>query len=176
MRILLIILLLPFYYFSFWLLITGIIGAIRMLQSKNWILTKGEITDSEILFKKSGGIDEPVRYKFVNKHTYSYTVNSQHYKSNQTLASDFLYQKQFKSISKFPKKYASYKKSLNYLNAEKRHHNSIGKKVAVYYNPNKPEIACLENRFEKLIILPILMAPILFLTLIFWTNLILTHY
>ncbi|MEN8188119.1 MAG: DUF3592 domain-containing protein [Bacteroidota bacterium] len=147
-----------FLYFTYWLFLTGIIGAIRMLQSKNWNHTIGKILDSEIRFMKFGSeTDGDVSFKFVLKKTYSYSVNGKNYESNKTLASDYLYEKEFKPITKFPKRYGDYKTNLNYLKEEKEIKKIIGRPVTVYYNPNKPKIACLENRFEKEIFLPIIM-------------------
>mgnify|MGYP006137772597 CR=1 FL=1 len=147
-----------FLYFAYWLLITGIIGAIRMLKSKGWKKNNGTIVDSEIRFKKFGGDSEsPVSFKFVLKKTYSYFVNGQKYESDQTLASDSLYQKEFKPMSKFPKRYDNHKSKFNYLETAKNVKNLVGKPVIVYFNPNNPKKACLENRFEKGIFLPIIM-------------------
>ncbi len=89
-------------YFSYWLFFTGVIGAKRMLNSKKWAHTIGKIIKTEILFKKFGGGDSSVSFKFVLLKTYSYTVKNKEYESNQTFASDSLYQKEFKSIDKFP--------------------------------------------------------------------------
>ncbi len=147
-----------FLYFAYWLFITGIIGAIRMLKSKKWKPVVGKIIDSEIRFMKFGGDSEsPVSFKFVLKKTYLYKVNGKEYKSNQTLASDSLYQKEFKSMSKFPKEYGDYKTDRNYLDAQESIKRLIGKPITVYFNPKNPKIACLENRFEKEIFLPIIM-------------------
>ena len=169
--------LLVFYYFAFWLMITGVVGAIRMYKSQHWKLTKGKILDAEIFFRKSGGgVDDETTFNFVVKHSYSYIVNGKKYESDQTLASDSLYQKEFKSMSEFPKRYGDLKGSISYLNAKKRHNDSIGKTVAVYYNPNKPEIACLENRFEKRIFLPMIMGLILSVVLTFISYKFLNHY
>ena len=174
--ILICIVLLVFYYFAFWLMITGVVGTIRMYKSQFWKLTKGEIFNAEIFYKERGGVEDGTSFRFVVKNTYSYIVNNKKYQSNQTLASDSLYQKEFKSISKFPKNRGEHKKSNNYLDAEKRCVDSIGKIVAVYYDPNKPEIACLENRIEKGIILPIIMGLILSLILIFASYKFLNYY
>ncbi len=147
-----------FLYLTYWLFITGVIGAIRMLKSKHWKKTIGKIIDSEIKFKKFGGDAETsVSFKFVLLKTYTYVVDGKEYKSNQTLASDSLYQKDFKPINKFPKKYGDYKTNSNYLEAERNIKTSIGKSVTVYFNPRKPKMACLENRFEKGIFMPIIM-------------------
>ncbi|TVZ07910.1 uncharacterized protein DUF3592 [Cellulophaga sp. RHA_52] len=147
-----------FLYFSYWLFITGIIGTIRMLNSKKWKPIIGKIIDSEIRFKKFGGDSEtPVSFKFVIKKTYSYTINGKEYESNQTLASDSLYQKEFKPMSKFPKQYGDYQTNPNYLKVEENIKRLIGKPITVYFNPKKPKIACLENRFGKEIFLPIIM-------------------
>lgn len=147
-----------FLYFAYWLFITGIIGAIRMLNSKNWKPVIGRVTDSEIRFMKFGGDSEsPVSFKFVLKKTYSYIIDGKEYESNQTLASDSLYQKEFKPMSKFPKQYGDYKIDPDYLTAEESIKRLIGKPITVYFNPKKPKIACLENRFEKEIFLPIIM-------------------
>jgi len=148
----------PFLYFAYWLFITGALGAIRMLQSKNWKPVTGRIIDSEIRFMKFGGDSEsPVRFEFVLKKTYLYVINGKEYKSNQTLASDSLYQKQFKPMSKFPKRYGDYNIDPDYVKAEEGIKRSIGKPITVYLNPKNPKIACLENRFEKEIFLPIIM-------------------
>jgi hypothetical protein len=145
-------------YFTYWLFITGVIGSIRMWRSKNWKKTIGKIISLEIQFKKFGGDDEtPTSFKFVSLKTYTYVVNGKEYESNQTLASDSLYQKEFKPINQFPKKYGDYKTNPNYLEVVSGIKKSIGNPVTVYYNPNKPKTACLENRFEKGIFLPIIM-------------------
>ncbi|EWH10946.1 hypothetical protein KLA_16095 [Cellulophaga geojensis KL-A] len=145
-------------YFAYWLFISGVIGAIRILKSKHWTPIIGKITDSEIRFMKfGGGADDPVSFNFVLKRTYSYVVNGENHISNQAIASDSLYEKQFKPMSKFPKKYGDYKTDPNYLETEKNIKNMIGRPITVYYNPNKPEIACLENKFQKEIFLPIIM-------------------
>ncbi|WP_435262640.1 DUF3592 domain-containing protein [Tenacibaculum sp. nBUS_03] len=145
-------------YFSYWLFISGLIGAIRMIKSKKWKPTVGKIINSEIRFMKFGGDSEnSVSFKFILKKTYSYNVEGKSYESNQTLASDSLYQKQFKPMSKFPKRYGDYETDPDYLEAEKNIKLLIGKPITVYFNPNKPKIACLEKRFEKEIFLPIFM-------------------
>lgn len=107
--------------------------------------------------KFGGDSESPVSFKFVPRKTYLYTVKGKTYESNQTFASDSLYQKEFKPMSKFPKRYGNYKTDIDYLNAEKSVKSLIGKPVMVYYNPKKPKVACLENGFEKEIFLPIIM-------------------
>lgn len=150
-----------FLYFAYWLFITGIVGAIRMLSSRNWKPTIGKVIDSEIRFIKfGGGSEDPVSFEFVLKKTYTYSVNGKKYESNQTLASDSLYQKEFKPMSKFPKKYGDYRKYPNFLDAEKNIKVWIGRPITVYFNPGNPRVACLENRFEKEILLPIFMGLI----------------
>lgn len=140
--------------FAYWLFVTGVIGAIRMLQSKHWAHTIGKIIAAEVKFKQFGsGAD--LDFKFVLIKTYTYNVNGTSYKSNKTLASDYLYQKDFKPMSKFPKKHDFFRKTEGYRNAEKGINYHIGRSVAVYYNPKKPKVACLDNRFNKEIFLPI---------------------
>lgn len=145
-----------FLYFTYWLFITGIIGATKMLQSKSWNNTIGKILDSEIRFMKFGSeTNGDVSFKFVLKKSYSYSVNGKEYKSNNTLASDYLYEKEFKPMSKFPKRYGDYTTNANYIEKIEEIKKMIGRSVTVYFNSNNPKNACLENRFEKEVFLPI---------------------
>ncbi|WP_047245508.1 DUF3592 domain-containing protein [Maribacter thermophilus] len=100
-------------------------------------------------------------FRFVLKKTYTYSFNGKTFTSGQTLASDYLYDKEFKNIEKFPQKYGDYKNYPEYIALEKISVTVIGKPVTVYVNPNNPTSACLENRFEKEIFLPIFMGLIL---------------
>lgn len=147
-----------FFYFSYWLFITGIIGATRMLQSKNWMSTIGKITDLQIRFMSVARSDEdPAGFKFVVKKTYSYRVNEINYESNKTIASDPFHQNGLKSMSEFPEKYGDYRTNSNYVETEQNIKSTIGNPVTVYYDSGNPKLACLENRFEKQILLPIFM-------------------
>lgn len=133
-------------------------GAIRMFKSKNWNSTIGEITDSEIRFMKIARSDENLEgFKFVLKKTYAYKVNEINYDSNKTFAADPFSQNEFKSMSEFPEKYGDYRTNVNYVQIEQNIKSIIGNPITVYYNPNNPKLACLENRFEKQILLPISM-------------------
>ncbi len=142
------------FYFSFWLFITGIIGGIRMLRSRNWKSTTGIITNTEIRFKKfGGGGDSSVNFKFVRLNTYSYVVNGKKYESNQNFASDSLYQKDYKPLSKFPNYYKNYRINLE----EDEIKTFVGQNITVYYDPINPKNACLINKFNKEILIPIFM-------------------
>ncbi|MBV7441386.1 DUF3592 domain-containing protein [Weeksellaceae bacterium TAE3-ERU29] len=148
-------------YFSYWLFITGIIGAIRMIQSKNWKSVQGKIIDSEIKFKMfKGGVKDSYTFEFVLIKTYSYSVAGKGYKSNQTFASDSLFQNEYRSLVDFPKKYKDYANNSEFLKKENEIKHLIGRPVTVYYNPKNPQIACLENRIQNEIFLPVVMGLI----------------
>ena len=148
-------------YFSYWLFITGIIGAIRMIQSKNWKSVKGKIIDSEIKFKVfRGGREEPHTFRFVLIKTYLYLVDGKEYKSNQTFASDSLFQNEYRSLLEFPKKYKDYANNSEFLKKENEIKHLIGRPVTVYYNPKNPQKACLEKGIQSYIFLPIIMGLI----------------
>lgn len=160
-----------FIYVSYWFFITGLIGLYRMIQSKKWLSTVGEITNAEIKFKdfSSDGITS---FKFIIEKEYSYTVKEQQYRSKQTLASDSLYAKEFKPLSKFPEKYGHYSNSINYLSAEKELQASIGRSVKVFFDGKKPHKSCLITGVNKEIFLPVFMgfffgAGITYLTYLF---------
>lgn len=145
-------------YFSYWLFFTGIIGLHRMHKSKKWKHCIGKITDAEIRYKKfSNGSDVDIDFKFVLVKTYEYIVDDVKFQSSQTYASDSLYEKEFKPMSKFPKRYKEYYNSLGYQKAKSDVEKMIGKKTTVYYNPKNPKKACLINKIHKEIFLPIIM-------------------
>lgn len=146
-----------FIYATYWFFVTGIIGAVRMLKSNYWSPVIGKTTNAEIRFSQIGSSSDDISFKFVIKKTYRYTLHGQNYESSQTHASDSLYSKEFKPMSKFSKKYAGYKTNPNYLEAESRLKHLIGTPVTVYYDPKKPHIACLVNGFDPAILLPIIM-------------------
>ncbi|MBQ4915337.1 DUF3592 domain-containing protein [Maribacter sp. MMG018] len=149
-------------YFGYWLLITGMVGALKMLQSKKWKPVIGKIVASQIRFNTySNDSSIGTNFRFVLKKTYTYNFKGKTFTSDQTLASDYLYDKEFKNIEKFPKKYGDYKNYPEYISLEKQSTTVIGKPVTVYVNPKHPASACLENRFEKEIFLPIFMGAIL---------------
>ncbi|MFD0992567.1 DUF3592 domain-containing protein [Tenacibaculum geojense] len=155
-------------YFSLWLIITGIIGSLRMLLSKKWTRTSGKLISSEIKYKDLS--DENHRHrKYVKIKTYVYKVNNEYFSSNQTLASDSLFSKEFKSLKKNMNK-ENTEKILNSLKSGKKIENIKGDLITVFYNPKKPQIACLENRFEKKIFIQIIMG------LIFGTGLMYLSY
>lgn len=145
-----------FIYVTYWLFITGLIGLYRMVKSKKWVSTVGEITNAEIKFKDTSS-DEDTSFKFIIEKEYSYTVKQKQYTSKQTLASDSLYAKEFKPLSKFPKKYGHYTNSINYLSAEKELQFTIGRSVKVFYDSKKPQTSCLITGVNKEIFLPIFM-------------------
>ncbi|SHJ98435.1 DUF3592 domain-containing protein [Pseudozobellia thermophila] len=149
-------------YFGYWLLITGTIGALKMLQSKKWQPVIGKIIAAEIRFNTySNDSSISTNFRFVLKKTYTYRFKGRVFTSDQTLASDYLYDKEFKTLERFPKKYGDYKEFPEYMALEKMSASVIGRPVTVYVNPNHPASACLENRFEKEIFLPIFMGAIL---------------
>ena len=55
-----------FLYFAGWLFITGIIGLYRMIKSKSWKHTIGEVLSSDIKFKEFSSDNSP-SFKFVNE-------------------------------------------------------------------------------------------------------------
>ncbi|MTH15488.1 DUF3592 domain-containing protein [Flavobacterium sp. LC2016-01] len=145
-----------FIYVTYWFFITGLIGLYRMIQSKNWRSTIGEITHAEIKFKDFSS-DGDTSFKFIIEKEYSYTVKEQQYTSKQTLPSDSLYAKEFKPLSKFPERYGSYTNSINYVHAEKELQATIGRSVKVFYDGKKPQISCLITGINNEIFLPIFM-------------------
>ena len=154
-----------FLYFAGWLFITGIIGLYRMIISKNWNHTIGEVISSEIKFKEFSS-NNSTSFKFVNEKLYKYQVDGTQYQSGQNLASDSLYSKEFKTMDSFPLKYGDYRININFIELEKEIKKTIGQKITVYYNPYKPEISCLSIGINYEIFLPI------FMGLFFGTSLI----
>ena len=142
-----------FLYFSGWLFITGILGLCRMIKSKNWHWQIGEIIDAKIKFKE----DSEEGFTFVMEKTYKYTVNENEFTSSQSLASDSIYSKEFKSIEDFPEKRGDYSTKFGYQDLERESKNAIGKQVTVYFDPNNPKIACLEPGINNRIFIPIFM-------------------
>lgn len=133
-----------------------------MLQSKKWQPVIGKIMAAEIRFNTySNDSSISTNFRFVLKKTYTYNFNRKVFTSGQTLASDYLYDKEFKNMEKFSKRYGDYKKFPEYMALEKMSATLIGQSLTVYVNPNNPASACLENRFEKEIFLPIFMGLIL---------------
>ncbi|ADV51288.1 hypothetical protein Celal_4045 [Cellulophaga algicola DSM 14237] len=154
-----------FLYFALWLLITGILGTIRMVQSKNWTPCEGKILGSEIKSKnfpdEGGGVD--VLYARIT--TYVYSVNQKYYLSNQTLASDSLYAKEYSSNKK-NNTLDHYEKLLKELNSGRSIEEVKGELVQVYYNPKNPNSACLDNSFKKQIVLPPIFMSFVLLTIL----------
>lgn len=145
--------------FTLWLIITGIIGVLRMLDSKKWVLATGKLISTEIKYKDFSSNDYTTR-KYVEIKSYFYEVNGQYFLSNQTLASDSLFTKEFKSLHKNWEQ-ENYKNILNLLNSGKDIRSIEGEEIAVFFNPKKPQIACLENRFDNQIFVQIIMGLIL---------------
>ena len=141
-----------FLYFSYWLLITGIIGLYRMMRSKKWKLTIGKIINAEIKYNDFNTFDETSTVLTIVKE-YLYTVDGKEYKSNQTYASDSLYAKDLKPFNKREK----YSTSMHFINTEKEMKALIGTDARVYYDPKKPYKACLVPRIENKIFLTIFM-------------------
>lgn len=144
-----------FLYFSYWLLISGIIGLYRMIRSKKWKLTIGKIINAELRYKDFS-MDGETSIKVIIEKQYSYTVNGKEYQSKQNYASDSLYAKDFKRFNK-PEKYSN---DMNFINGEKEMKDLIGRDARVYYNPKKPHLACLTPRVNNEIFLPIIMGLI----------------
>ncbi len=143
-------------YFSYWSFITGIIGLNRMEKSTRWKFCIGEVIGAEIMFTKfsdEGAAD----YLFSLKKTYKYIVNDVEYESNQTYASDSLYEKNHKSLNKLPKTDEIFLKSNQFIKIEKEKEIQIGRKVTVYFNHNNPKQSCLINKINSEIYLPIFM-------------------
>lgn len=145
-----------FLYFAYWLLITGVIGALRMLKSRNWKPTKGRIIDTEIRYTIFDA-DDSLSVNFVLVKTYSYTINGISHTSNQNLASDSLYLNEYKQMSEFPRQYGDYRLNPDYKAAKEKEKGLIGEPITVYYNPQDYKEACLDNSFEKQIFLTIFM-------------------
>lgn len=150
------------FVFCCWLFITGSIGLFRMLRSKSWKFVIGKITDTEIRFKEFGSSGEE-SLRLVAYKTYSYSVNDKAYTGNQTSPSDSLYFKEYLPMDKLPSKYGNYKADL----LESKLKKEIGNPTTVYYNPKKPEEACLEPGVNKEIFLTIFMG-LLFGICILW--------
>lgn len=126
-----------------------------MGQSKKVCLKKFNIQTNQI-YEIWRRIRRPISFEFVLKKTYTYSVNGKKHESNQTP-----YIKRNLSLCLiFSKKYENYRKYPNYLDAEKNIKDWIGRPITVYFNPGNPRVACLENRFEKEIFLPIFMGLI----------------
>jgi len=153
------VLFLIFLYFSYWLFFTGIIGAIRMQKSKHWKPIKGKIINAEIKFMAFKDDASPT-YKFTTIKTYSYTFDGKNYESNQTLAFDSLYQKEFKPMSQFPKADLELYNFQDYEKVKKDTENMIGDDITVYVNPKKPRKSCLEIKFNNEIWMPVFMGLI----------------
>lgn len=144
-----------FLYFAYWLWLSGIIGLYRMIRSKKWKLTIGRIINAEIKYMDFNS-DGQTSTKLVMAKEYSYTVNGKDYISNQNYASDSLYSKDFKAFNK-REQYAS---DLNFINSEKEIKALIGTDARVYYDPKKPQRACLVPQVNNEIFLPIFMGLI----------------
>ena len=154
-----------FLYFALWLLRTGILGTIRMVQSKNWTPCEGKILGSEIKsknFPDDGGGVEKLHARIT---TYVYLVNNKYYLSNQTLASDSLYAKEY-SPNKENNSLDHYDKLLEELNSGRSIEEIKGALVQVYYNPQNPSCACLDNSFKKQIVLPPVFIGFILLTIL----------
>ena len=144
-------------FFCYWSFIIGVIGAIKMIKSRNWKSVQGKIIDLEIKFKT---IKRKIGFKFVLIKTYLYLVDGKEYKSNQTFASDSLFQNEYRSLLEFPKKYKDYANNSEFLKKENEIKHLIGRPVTVYYNPKNPQKACLEKGIQSYIFLPIIMGLI----------------
>lgn len=143
-----------FLYFALWLFITGVIGAIRMLQSKYWTPTIGKIIDTTIKYKDFNREGTKSR-QYVKLKTYLYFVNGKYYIGKNTLASDYLYAKEYRTLQKNSQFDANI--VLDSLKSGESFENIKGESTTVYYSPKKPKNSCLENRFDAQIILPIFM-------------------
>lgn len=149
--------LLVMFWFSCWLFFSGIIGVIRMLRSRNWETVRGEIISGDIYFKTfNGDHSGDTRHRFVKVIEYSYSIKGKEYSNNQTFASDSLYISDYKPISKLSeKKRLLLEGDSSFAEAKEKINKSIGKPILIYYDPNKPSRACLNNTFNKGIFLPI---------------------
>ncbi len=154
-------------YFSFWLIITGIIGSLRMLMSKRWTQTTGKLINTEIKYRDFNDDSYRAR-RYVKVKRYIYRVDNKYYSSNQTLASDSLFIKEFKSLSK-NRNEENIEQVLKSLKSSKNIEDIEGESITVFFNPKKPQMACLENRFEKEIFIQIIMGLVLGIGLIYLT-------
>ena len=155
LQTILICLFLPiFLYFAYWLFFSGIIGLFRMIDSKKWKNTIGKITKTQIKYKTVGDDNE---LSFVLEKTYDYNVNGLKYESNQNLASDSLFSKDYKNIEKLPKSYGDFQKMKVYTDLILENETLIGKEIKVYYKPEKPARSCLQTGIQIMIYLPIFM-------------------
>lgn len=145
-----------FLYFTYWLFISGTIGLYRMIKSKKWKFTIGEVIHAEIKFKEFTS-NRVENFKFIMEKEYRYTVAGKEYQSKQSLPSDSLYSKGFKPMSQFPEKYEVAPNHVNYLKRETEAKNEIGKQIRVFYDPKKPQNACLIPGVQNEIFLPIFM-------------------
>ena len=143
------------FYFVLWLVITGCIGTYRMVQSKKWLAIKGKIISTEVNYENFGA-ENGEEKKYVKVKTYFYSVNGSHYTSNQTLASDSLFLKEFKSVGKNDNE-TKLKQVLSALKSGEKLNAINGEITRVYYNPKNPKTACLDLRFNKEILLQIIM-------------------
>lgn len=144
-----------FIYFSYWLFFSGIIGLYRMIKSRNWKSTLGKITNAEIKYTEFNTDHETTSRSAIVKE-YRYTVDGKEYKSNQTYASDSLFIKDYKRLNKPSNNYDQHS-DMNFINSEKEIKNMIGTPARVYYDPKKPQKACLVPRVNSQIFIGIFM-------------------
>lgn len=142
-----------FLYYSYWLFISGIIGLHRMEESTRWKYCIGEVKNAEIKYMSFSE-----DYRFRLKKTYNYVVDDVEYESNQTYASDYLFEKEYKSLDQFPIIDEIFLKSNQFIQTEKEKEIQTGRKVTVYYDKNNPKRSCLINKINSQIFLPICMA------------------
>lgn len=149
------------FFFSWWLLTSGLVGLYRMIDSKKWLQTVGRIKDAEIKFAQFGDEYEgDIRFRFVLQKIYTYSINGKEYEGNQTAASDSLYMQDYKSIDKFPKKHGDYLLNAEFIKVNNSINYLIGRNIPVYYNPSNPKKACLDTSFNKDIFMPIFMGAL----------------
>ncbi len=146
-------------YFTYWLFITGIIGLHRMEQSTRWKWCIGEVIDAEIKWVKYSkeGQERFPDYWFILVKTYKYIVNEIEYESNQTYACDSIYEKEYNTMDKFPKDNDVFFQSNKFIEVQNEKTHQIGRKITVYYDKKNPKRACLINKINNQIYLPILM-------------------
>ena len=149
------------FFFSWWLLITGLVGLYRKLDSKKWLQTVGRIKDAEIKYMQFGDEYEgDVHFRFVLHKIYTYSINGKEYEGNQNIASDSLYMNGYKSINNFPKKYSDHLLNAEFIKVKNSINYLIGRNLPVYYNPRNPNKACLDTSFDKDIFMPIFMGAL----------------
>ena len=143
---LLLIVLIPLLvYFVFWLLITGILGAFRMYSSLSWQATTGKLIRRELKYRNFSSTEGALTKQIITQKTYIYMVEGEVFKSDQTLALDSLFEKEYKPLTKSYIPKINIKTQNDYLGIE-------GTPITVYFNPKRPGKACLENRFETSIL------------------------